>query len=52
MGSVKGTGQETQGSAMIAYFETAGILFCEIMIAYATINAILKTLTYIWEKLK
>ena len=37
---------------MIEYFEIAGVLFCEIMIAYLTFRAVLKTLTFIWEKLK
>lgn len=37
---------------MTEYFEVVGILFCEIMIAYLTFRAVIKTLTLIWEKLK
>lgn len=37
---------------MTEYFEVAGILFCEIMIACLIFRAVLKTLTFIWEKLK
>ena len=37
---------------MSEYFETVAIIFCEVILADFILNAVYKTLKYIWEKLK